>query len=51
MSASGSPTAEAGPAEVTERAAEAIRSLNHLTLVPPTPATVGGWIGRFSIGG
>lgn len=41
MSASGSPTAEAGPAEVTERAAEAIRSLNHLTLVPPTPATVG----------
>ena len=41
MSASGSPTAEAGPAEVTERAAEAIRSLNHLTLVPPTPATAG----------
>lgn len=41
MSSSASPTVEAGPAEVAERAAEAVRSLNHLILVPPTPATVG----------
>lgn len=41
MSPSAAPTVEAGPAEVAERAAEAVRSLNHLTLVPPTPATVG----------
>lgn len=39
MSPSAAPTVEAGPAEVAERAAEAVRSLNHLTLVPPTPAT------------
>ena len=36
-----SPTVEAGPGEVAERAAEAVRSLNHLTLVPPATATVG----------
>jgi hypothetical protein len=41
MSPSVSPTVEAGPAEVAERAAEAVRSLNHLTLAPPTPANVG----------
>jgi hypothetical protein len=41
MSPSAAPTVEAGPAEVAERAAEAVRSLNHLTLVPPTLATVG----------
>ena len=41
MSPSASPTVDAAPSEVAERAAEAVRSLNHLTLVPPTPATVG----------
>lgn len=41
MSPSAAPTVEAGPGEVAERAAEAVRSLNHLTLVPPTLATVG----------
>lgn len=35
-----SQTVEGGPAEMAERAAEAVRSLNHLTLVPPTPGTV-----------
>src|SRR5699024_6058459 len=42
MSPSTSPTAEAGPAEGAERAAEAVWSLNHLTLVPLTPGT-GEW--------
>lgn len=41
MSPSASPTVDAAPSEVAERAAEAVRSLNHLTLVPPAPATVG----------
>lgn len=42
MSPAVSSTVGAGPAEAAERAAEAIRSVNHLTLPPPAPA-VEGW--------
>ena len=41
MNSSVSSRVVAGPAGVAERAAEAVRSLNHLTLVPLVPGTVG----------